>query len=322
MGWHAGTTRAPAQTRDSGKSRGPTSKRGAGDPCAADAVAARVYRRHRDGDGPGRRGRRPGRHRGRDHGGAARASVVLRRQGALPARQDVRRRLDDPGAAPARGPRAVRAPRSRLPDMSRCTRACIVSPSGRRVHAPAPRRRRPRRRRRPGRSRRRARRRCRAATAWTSAKATASTKLVVAADERRRCTRASGDDVRTRAISSRPTATGRRCAACSIPTRPATSARGTRSASTSTDVDDARLWVLFDRRPAPRIRVGVPDAGRWRQRRLRRVAAEGRTGRDLKALWPDLLARPMLRDILGPNAVAREPVRAWPIPTRVLARRA
>src|SRR5205085_433461 len=30
----------------------------------------------------------------------------------------------------------------------------------------------------------------------------------------------------------------------------------------------------------------------------------------------ELLARPVLRDILGPVARATEPVRAWPIPTR------
>ena len=46
------------------------------------------------------------------------------------------------------------------------------------------------------------------------------------------------------------------------------------------------------------------------------LRADGRRGRDLKALWPELLARPVLRDVLGPNARPTEPVRAWPIPTR------
>jgi flavin-dependent dehydrogenase len=41
-----------------------------------------------------------------------------------------------------------------------------------------------------------------------------------------------------------------------------------------------------------------------------------RRGRDLKALWPELLSRPALREVLGPRAHALEPVRAWPIPTR------
>jgi flavin-dependent dehydrogenase len=46
------------------------------------------------------------------------------------------------------------------------------------------------------------------------------------------------------------------------------------------------------------------------------VLRDGRKGRDLKALWPDLLERPVIREILGPSAVAEDRVRAWPIPTR------
>ena len=38
---------------------------------------------------------------------------------------------------------------------------------------------------------------------------------------------------------------------------------------------------------------------------------------DMKALWPDLLARPHIRDLLGPDAVAEGPHRAWPIPARI-----
>ncbi|HKY14991.1 MAG TPA: NAD(P)/FAD-dependent oxidoreductase [Microthrixaceae bacterium] len=38
---------------------------------------------------------------------------------------------------------------------------------------------------------------------------------------------------------------------------------------------------------------------------------------DMKQLWPDLLARPHISELLGPNAVALEPHRAWPIPARV-----
>lgn len=39
--------------------------------------------------------------------------------------------------------------------------------------------------------------------------------------------------------------------------------------------------------------------------------------RDMKALWPDLLARPHIAAVLGPDVVADEPHRAWPIPARV-----
>lgn len=38
---------------------------------------------------------------------------------------------------------------------------------------------------------------------------------------------------------------------------------------------------------------------------------------DMKALWPDLLQRPHIRDVLGPNAQPESPHRAWPIPARI-----
>lgn len=38
---------------------------------------------------------------------------------------------------------------------------------------------------------------------------------------------------------------------------------------------------------------------------------------DMKALWPDLLARPHIRAVLGPDAEPESPHRAWPIPARV-----
>jgi geranylgeranyl reductase family protein len=39
--------------------------------------------------------------------------------------------------------------------------------------------------------------------------------------------------------------------------------------------------------------------------------------RDMKALWPELLARPHVAALLGPGARAESPHRAWPIPARV-----
>lgn len=38
---------------------------------------------------------------------------------------------------------------------------------------------------------------------------------------------------------------------------------------------------------------------------------------DMKALWPDLLARPHIAEVLGPNARPEQPHRAWPIPARI-----
>ncbi len=40
----------------------------------------------------------------------------------------------------------------------------------------------------------------------------------------------------------------------------------------------------------------------------------GVTGKQLRALWPDLLARPSLRAVLGPDAEPEDTHRAWPIP--------
>lgn len=38
---------------------------------------------------------------------------------------------------------------------------------------------------------------------------------------------------------------------------------------------------------------------------------------DMKPLWPDLLTRPRIRDLLGPDVTPDGPHRAWPIPARV-----
>jgi geranylgeranyl reductase family protein len=38
---------------------------------------------------------------------------------------------------------------------------------------------------------------------------------------------------------------------------------------------------------------------------------------DMKDLWPDLLARPHIRSVLGPDARPESPHRAWPIPARI-----
>ena len=82
------------------------------------------------------------------------------------------------------------------------------------------------------------------------------------------------------------------------------------------DVNDPRLWVLFERDLLPGYAwvFPLPDGGANVGYGVLR--ADGRSGKDLKELWPELLDRPSLRDVLGPNARPTEPVRAWPIPTR------
>jgi geranylgeranyl reductase family protein len=82
------------------------------------------------------------------------------------------------------------------------------------------------------------------------------------------------------------------------------------------DVDDERLWVLFepDLLPGYAWVFPLPDGGA--NVGFGVLRSDGRTGRELKDLWPELLSRPTVRDILGPRAAPTEPVRAWPIPTR------
>jgi geranylgeranyl reductase family protein len=83
-----------------------------------------------------------------------------------------------------------------------------------------------------------------------------------------------------------------------------------------TGVRDPRLWVLFERDLLPGYAWVFPLPGGGANVGYGVLRADGRTGKELKQLWPDLLDRPVMRAILGPDAHAREPVRAWPIPTR------
>jgi menaquinone-9 beta-reductase len=82
------------------------------------------------------------------------------------------------------------------------------------------------------------------------------------------------------------------------------------------DVDDERLWVLFEPDLLPGYAWVFPLPGGGANVGYGVLRSQGRSGRDLKDLWPELLARPALREVLGANARATEPVRAWPIPTR------
>ena len=81
-------------------------------------------------------------------------------------------------------------------------------------------------------------------------------------------------------------------------------------------VDDERLWVIFERDLLPGYAWVFPLPDGRANVGYGVLRSDGRSGRALKDLWPDLLARPILRDILGPKARPAESVHAWPIPTR------
>jgi menaquinone-9 beta-reductase len=81
-------------------------------------------------------------------------------------------------------------------------------------------------------------------------------------------------------------------------------------------VSDARLWVLFERDLLPGYAWVFPLPGGRANVGYGVLRADGRSGRALNALWPDLLSRTLVREILGPRARPCEQVHAWPIPTR------
>jgi geranylgeranyl reductase family protein len=80
-------------------------------------------------------------------------------------------------------------------------------------------------------------------------------------------------------------------------------------------VDDPRLWVLFERDLLPGYAWVFPLPGGRANVGFGVPRHSGLSGKELKELWRDLLARPSLRFVLGPRAEPEAPYRAWPIPT-------
>jgi flavin-dependent dehydrogenase len=81
-------------------------------------------------------------------------------------------------------------------------------------------------------------------------------------------------------------------------------------------VEDDRLWVLFEPDLLPGYVWVFPLPGGRANVGYGVLRADGRTGRELKELWPNVLQRRVVRDILGEKARPLDAVRAWPIPTR------
>lgn len=75
-----------------------------------------------------------------------------------------------------------------------------------------------------------------------------------------------------------------------------------------------RLWVSFERDLLPGYAWVFPLPGGRANVGYGVLRSDGRSGRELKTLWPSVVDR--LRPILGGSAHPIEPVRAWPIPTR------
>lgn len=81
-------------------------------------------------------------------------------------------------------------------------------------------------------------------------------------------------------------------------------------------VATSQLWVIFESDLLPGYAWVFPTGDGRANVGFGVLRADGRSGHELKALWPDLLARPALREALGPHAHPTESVRAWPIPGR------
>jgi menaquinone-9 beta-reductase len=80
-------------------------------------------------------------------------------------------------------------------------------------------------------------------------------------------------------------------------------------------VADPRLWVLFERDLLPGYAWVFPLPDGRANVGFGVLRSAGYDGKALKRLWADLLARPVVRAVLGPQAEAEARYRAWPIPT-------
>lgn len=78
-----------------------------------------------------------------------------------------------------------------------------------------------------------------------------------------------------------------------------------------------RLWVWFEPDLLPGYAWSFPLPGGQANVGFGVQRDRDRRVRDMKALWPELLARPHIAEALGPSAVAAAPHKAWPIPARI-----
>jgi geranylgeranyl reductase family protein len=84
---------------------------------------------------------------------------------------------------------------------------------------------------------------------------------------------------------------------------------------------DLFVWFEPDLLPGYAWSFPLPDGGANVGFGIQR-SDEEREGkvtkvRDMKDVWPELLARPHIRAVLGPDAVPEAPHKAWPIPARI-----
>jgi geranylgeranyl reductase family protein len=77
------------------------------------------------------------------------------------------------------------------------------------------------------------------------------------------------------------------------------------------------LWVWFEADLLPGYAWSFPLPGGRANVGFGVQRDSGITGRQMKAMWPDLLSRAHIRGVLGEGARPEAPHKAWPIPARV-----
>ncbi len=84
---------------------------------------------------------------------------------------------------------------------------------------------------------------------------------------------------------------------------------------------DLFVWFEPDLLPGYAWSFPLPDGGAnvgfGIQRRDEEREGKVTKVQDMKDVWPDLLARPHIRAVLGPDAKPESPHKAWPIPARI-----
>ena len=78
-----------------------------------------------------------------------------------------------------------------------------------------------------------------------------------------------------------------------------------------------KMWVWFDADILPGYAWSFPLPAGGANVGYGIIRRPGEATGSMKARWADLLSRPHIASVLGPDARPEEPFKAWPIPTRI-----
>lgn len=79
----------------------------------------------------------------------------------------------------------------------------------------------------------------------------------------------------------------------------------------------SELWIWFEPDLLPGYVWSFPLASGRANVGFGILRGSGVSTQDMKTLWPELLQRPHIREVIGFDAVPESPHRAWPIPARI-----